>query len=117
MGCPESIRDKVFDGRDNVLRYVLYADGDALADLSGVTRVTIDPGGAASLIDSAVVGSGVIWWTDQAQHRGETVDVLSLKLGGQGVALGTYENVEIVVYDAVYTNGLEVETDIELTFQ
>lgn len=115
MGCSAPIAAPIYTGRDNVIRLVLFQDGDVLADLSAVTRVTIDLGG--TVIDSDIAGGSVIWWTDQEAYRGQNVDVLSLQLGDQGIAAGAYSDVVIVVYDAIYTNGLRLENDIKLTVQ
>lgn len=104
---------RVYNGRDNTISLVLLADGVVLADLSAVTRVTVAIGGVD--IDSAIAGSGVIWWTDQAEYDGQMVDVLRLKLGQQGIPEGVYNDTDIVVYDAVYVNGLNVQTPVEIT--
>jgi len=105
MACSNPIAAPVYIGRDNIIRLVLFRDGTVLDDLSGVTRVTVDIDGGTTVIDSDVVGGSVIWWTDTTQYHGQTVDVLSLQLGGQGIAAGTYTDVKLVVYDAIYTNG------------
>lgn len=105
----------VYSDRDNVIRLVLIAGGDVLADLSAVTRVTLDLDGGTTVIDSASAGPGVIWWTDTSAYRGATVDVLSLQLGDQGIAPGAYGDTELVIYDAIYTNGLRLENTLSLT--
>ncbi len=115
MTCFTTIKAPVYTGSDNIIRLVLIADGDVLADLSAITRVVLDLDGGTTVIDTDVVGAGVIWWTDQDQYRGQTVDVLSLQLGDQGIAVGTYENVALTIYDAIYVNGLRVENDLVLT--
>lgn len=99
----------VINGSDNVVRIALYAKGVALADLAAITRATVDFGGAVTLVDSAVVGSSVIWWTDSETYRGASTDVLSLSLGGQSIPAGTYEDVKIKIYSAAYDDGLQVE--------
>lgn len=116
--CAKAISASVYSGADNIIRLVLIADGDVLRDLSAVTRVTVtvtDENGVETLIDSDVVGGSVIWWTDQQDYRGSPTDVLSLQLGDQGLAAGSYPKTEIKIYDAIYTNGLMVENDLKLT--
>lgn len=115
MYCAAPILAGVYSGRDNVISLVLVADGAVLSDLSGVTRVTVDLDSGTTVIDSDIAGSSVIWWTDSEAHRGETVDVLRMALGSEAIAAGTYDDVEIVVYDATYPDGLRVENDIRLT--
>lgn len=109
----------VYTGRDNVERLVLFDRNEPL-DLAPVTRVTIDLNG--TVIDSDITGAGVIWWTDQQAYRGQTVTVLSLQLGDQGLTPGNYGDgeddlgpVELVVYDAMYLNGLRIENPIAVT--
>ena len=114
MGCDTAIAAPVYNGYDNELRLILFNAGQALADLSGLTRVTVSPGGAAAVIDSDTA-PGAIRWSDQESYRGQAVDVLTLKLGGEGLPAGVYEGVELVIYDAVYINGLKLETPLKLT--
>lgn len=114
MTCAPAIALNVYNGRDNVETLVLFRDGAVISDLSGVSRVTVDVDGGTTVIDSAVVGSSVIWWTDTTTYRGSTVDVLRLQLGGQSITAGTYTGVEIVTYDATYPNGLRVENTIKM---
>ncbi len=109
----------VYSGRDNVVRLVLFDRGEPL-DLTPVTRVTLDLNG--TLIDSDTAGPGVIWWTDTQAYRGQTVTVLALQLGDQGIPAGSYGDadddlgpVELVVYDATYINGLRVENPVAVT--
>ena len=115
MTCFNVIAAPVYSGRDNIISLLIKADGDILADLSGVTRVTVDMDGGVTVLDSDIVGSSVIWWTDSTTYRGETVDLLRLQLGDQGITAGTYDDVAIIVYDSTYTNGLQVENDIRIT--
>lgn len=113
--CAQQIAAPVYLGRDNTLSFVLTADGTVLADLSAVTRATVDLDGGTTVIDSDVAGSSVIWWTDYESYRGATVDVLRMALGSQAITAGTYDDVEIVIYDVTYPDGLRVENDIRLT--
>jgi len=117
MNCANPIAAPVYIGRDNVIRLVLIRDGDVLSDLSAVTRVTVDLDGGTTVIDSDLAGGSVIWWTDTTEYRGASVDVLSLQLGDQGIAAGVYDDVAIVLYDAVYTNGLRLENAVKFTVQ
>lgn len=115
MGCAANpIEAGVWTGRDNALALVLIADGQAVADLSGVTRAVVDLDGS-QVVDSDLVGAGVIWWNEQESYRGALVDVLKLRLGGQGLTPGVYQNVEVVVYDGNNPNGLIVETGTKIT--
>lgn len=108
------IAEAVYNGRDNVIALVLSNEGSVLTDLSGLTRVTVKVD-ASTTIDSAVVGSTVIWWTDTVTHRGVTTDVLKLKLGGQSLTAGEYAGCEVVIYDASLTNGAQIESPLKLT--
>lgn len=114
MTCVDTIKAPIYDGADNIISLVLIADGDVLADLSAVTRVVVDLDGS-QIIDSDVVGGSVIWYNEQELYRGQLVDVLRLQLGDQGLIPGSYPDVAITVYDAIYTNGLRVENDILFT--
>jgi len=115
MSCASRIAARVYLNRDNILQLVLFRDGDVLTDLSAVTRVTVDLDGGTTVVDSDIAGGSVIWWTDTTQYRGREVDILSLQLGDQGITAGVYEDVAVVIYDAVYTNGLRLETPLKLT--
>ena len=115
MSCSPSIAAPVYSGRDNVITLVLEADGARLADLSAVTRVTVDLDGGTTVIDSDVVGGSVIWWTDQITYRGAATDVLRLQLGDQSLPAGTYGDVGITLFDATYVLGLRVENTVRLT--
>jgi len=117
MACSNPIAAPVYIGRDNIIQLVLFRDGAVLDDLSGVTRVTVDLDGGTTVIDSDIAGGSVIWWTGTAQYHAQTVDVLSLQLGDQSIPAGTYTDVKLVLYDAVYTNGLQLENTIKLTVQ
>lgn len=112
MACFASVAAVIYNGTDNTISLVLIADGAVLADLSAVTRAVVDIDGT-TIIDSDVVGSTVIWWTDSQLYRGQSVNVLRLRLGGQGIAAGAYPDVKITIYDGVnYLNGLRVENPL-----
>ena len=112
MGC-YTTSARVYNGRDNIISLVLLDDGSVISDLSPVTRATVEVAGV--LIDSLVSGPTVIWWTDQAEYEGQTVDVLRLRLGEQSIPAGVYNDVDIIIYDAIYINGLKVQTPVEFT--
>jgi len=108
------IAESVYNGRDNVIVLVLSNLGSVLTDLSGVSRVTVKLD-ESTTIDSDVVGSSVIWWTDSVTYRGTTTDVVKLKLGGQSITAGEYSGCEVVIYDSNLTNGAQVESPLKLT--
>jgi len=112
MGC-YTTSARVYNGRDNIISLVLLDDGAVMVDLSPVTRATVEVAGV--LIDSAVSGPTVIWWSEQAEYEGQMVDVLRLRLGEQSIPAGVYNDVDIVIYDGVYINGLRVQTPVEFT--
>ena len=112
MNLDAPITLTVRNGRDNVERLVLF-DRFIPMDLAAVTRVTLQLG--ATLVDSATASAGAITWTEQQAYRGDIVDVLSLKLGGEGLVPGVYSDVRLVVYDAVNVNGVEVENAAKVT--
>ena len=101
MTC--SVSETVYLNRDNTIQLVLSSDGVAVADLSAITRIVVTVG--STTIDSAVVGSSVIWWTDQDTYDGALVDVLKLKLGHQSLSAGAYEDCRITYYDPARPNG------------
>jgi len=99
--------------RDNEFALFLLSRGVPLADLSDITRVVLEVDGQT--IDSAVVGSSVIWWSDSEEWRpGQLKPVVKFKLGnvgdGEGGLLlepGVVHGCKIVTYDAGHPNGLE----------
>lgn len=112
MSCPVPLQATVYNGRDNELEFPIFDSAGVVTDLSTVTRVTITIG--TTTIDSDVVGSSVIWWTETASYRGATVDVLKMVLGGQGLAVAEYADCELVIYDADHTNGRRIENPIKI---
>ena len=112
MGC-YTTSARVYNGRDNIISLVLLDDGVVLTDLSPVTRATVEVAGV--LIDSATAGADVIWWSQQAEYEGQMIDVLRLRLGEQGIPAGVYNDVDVVIYDSVYIQGLRVQTPVEFT--
>lgn len=117
MGCAGVMIAPVFNGRDNPIKVKLWRDGGQLVDLSGVTRVTVSINTpVVTVIDSDTAGPGVITWTDQVLSRGDLVDVLTLVLGHQGIATGSW-SCEIVLFDATYPNGLQLENALDIEVQ
>ena len=104
MTCAVLPIEIIYNGADNSIQYVLLDKGQPIVDLASLTRVTFTIG--TTTIDSDVVGSGVIWWSDQAEYYGTTVDIVSAKLGGQGLTAGDYPNSRITIYDPVNLNGI-----------
>lgn len=104
MTCAVLPLETIFNGSDNSIQYVLTDNGVPLIDLSSVTRVVFKIG--TTEIDSDVVGSGVIWWTDQTDYFGTTTDIVSAALGGQGLTAGSYSNSRITVFDPANPNGI-----------
>ena len=108
------IAESVYNGRDNIITLVLSNNGAVITDLTGLTRVTVKMD-ATTTIDSDVVGSSVIWWSDSVTYRGASTNVLRLALGGQSLTAGEYSGVEVVVYDATLTNGAQLQSPLKLT--
>lgn len=107
------IRETVYNGRDNVISLVILENDEPVADLSGLNRVVVTVAGSA--IDSDDVGSGVIWWTDSEDYEGTTVDVLRLRLGGQGIPEGIYTDVCLILFEPATPNGVLYANNIRLT--
>lgn len=105
---------QVDNGTDNHVDIAVEnANGDYETSLATVTRVTFTIGD--STIDSDVVGDDVIWWTDTISYRGETIAVISLRLGGQSITAGTYTGCKLTVYTAALTNGWRYATAYRVT--
>lgn len=114
MRHPCAIAFAVYNGADNSIALALEGeDGAILASLAALTRATLQIG--ATVIDSAVAGSSVVWWTDQAVFRRQTVDVLKFRLGHQGLSAGTFENCELTTFDAININGVRYHTPFDVT--
>ena len=99
-------------GRDNTDRLVLHADGDLLTDLGALTRATLEIG--ATLIDSDTDPGALFWGPPTLDYHGQQTEVLSLRLGHQGLAAGTYSGTLKVFDNGSYTNGLRVEPDLAI---
>ena len=104
MVCAVLPLETIYNGSDNSIQYVLLDQGAPITDLSSLTRVTFKIG--STVIDSDVVGSSIIWWTDQTDYFGTTTDIVSAALGGQGLTAASYPNSRITVYDPANPNGI-----------
>lgn len=111
--------EEVWLGRDNVSEWVVMDDDTPVTDLSGYTQAKVFIG--ADVIDSAVDGSGVLWWTDSVTAitlpDGQTFtgDVLRARLGLGDLTVGEYEDCRIVAYDSTNTNGLVLSDNVVVT--
>ncbi len=93
----------VYLSHDNINRLILRESGVG-QDLSAVTKITATF--RDILISSTDKAVGVITWDQVGYVDGE----IRLDLGGQAIPSGTYDDVYIVVYDAVNTNGIVWES-------
>lgn len=106
-------------GRDNVSEWVVMDDNVPVTDLSGTTQAKVFVG--TDVIDSAVDGSDVLWWTDSVTSitlpdgQSYTGDVLRARLGRGDLTVGEYEDCRIVLYDMDNTNGLVVSDNVIVT--
>lgn len=89
-------RITVYKSRDNT-ESLQFLDGGTVQDLSDITRVKLILDGSTT-IDSDDTPSAFDWTSNSEQ--------LDLKLGGVSLTVGSYENTEIVLYDAVNTSGV-----------
>lgn len=113
MVCAAPITAQVFTGSDNALSIALRGDDGALmTSLAMLTRATLTVG--ATVIDSATAGAGVIRWTDVRSYQGVTLDVVTLQIGGESLAVGTYAGCVLTVYSADKPNGVRIATPIKL---
>lgn len=89
----------VYLGHDNTIDLQLLEDGVAVS-LAAVTKITATFGD--TLVENAVPAAGSITWSGAGYDTGE------IRLNGLGLLAleaGFYD-VPIVVYTAVYTNGI-----------
>ncbi len=112
MVCAVLPIETIYNGADNSIQYVLLEKNQPIVDLSSLTRVTFTIG--STTIDSDVVGSGVIWWTDQTDYFGVTTDIVSAALGGQGLTVGDYPNSRITIYDPANPNGIVWSSGLQI---
>lgn len=88
--------------KGNIAEFVIYSDGSAVADLSGLTRAVICLGGVdADSADDATL----VWWTDSVTAKtlpdgsSFTGDVLRARLGQTtSLVAGVYSDGRISVY-------------------
>ena len=104
MVCAVLPLETIYNGSDNSIQYVLLDNGNPIIDLNSITKITFKIG--TTVIDSDAVGPTVIWWTDEVDYFGVTTDIVSAKLGGQGLTAGSYPNSRITVYDPANPNGI-----------
>lgn len=104
MRCDVLPLERVYNGTDGVIQYALLDNCSPIVDLSAVNRVVFNIGD--SVIDSEIAGPNVIWWTDSIQYRGQTIDVITARLGGQGIVTGEYTDGRLTVYDPDNSLGI-----------
>jgi len=116
MNCSSVQHLRIYRGLDNT-EHLLVTDGNGDAvSLAGVTKVQLEVGG--EVFDSSVLGSGAIWWTDTETYRGETVDVVKLKLGNAAplanLTESDYANGELRLFDGANPNGYQALTELRV---
>lgn len=114
-------KEEVWLERGNIIEWVVLEDDVPVSDLSSLTRavVCVDE----VVVDSAVEGSSVIWWTDSVTGKtlacvedAYTGDVLRAKLGGvTGLTAGEYDDCRVITFDAQNPSGIVVSDNIEIT--
>lgn len=89
----------IYLGHDNTVDRILKADGVAI-ETADITRIT------ATFNDGTYINSisktGDIKWDQVGYDAGE----IRFDLGGSNIKPGEHDGVPIVVYDAVYTDGI-----------
>ena len=115
-----SAKEEVWLTRSNIIEWVVSADCVPVTDLSATTQAVVCVDGAE--VDSAVVGSSVIWWTDSVTDKvladGTTFtgDVVRVRLGlVSTLEAGEYAGCRLVLYNPTYPDGLVVSDDIFIT--
>jgi len=94
-------REIIWNGRDNTIDFVLYADQDSgctIQNLSSVTHVAVTFG-SGTTISSAT--SPELFPGGVTSSVGE----LNLQFGNANLAPGAYKS-ELIVFDATNSNGL-----------
>jgi hypothetical protein len=109
------VKELFFDTHDNIRTIQLsndQADGIFLVtDLSQATKITIEfEDTDLATIDSTVETEAIDFTRDPVNG------VVDLKLGGLGIAPGSYA-AAIVVYDDVATNGIRWEPELVITIR
>lgn len=111
--------EEVFNGRDNIIEWVVSEDGDPVTDLSDTSRIVICVG--SDTADSDVLGSNVIWWTDSVTDKELpdgtlfTGDVVRAKLGQASLTAGVFTNCRMLLFDTESTNGAVISKSIKIT--
>jgi len=113
MSCRNRISETIYLGHDNTIGLLLLNDDVALVDLSAITRVVLTINDTD--YDSDSLASSIIWWTDSVSYRGETVNVIKFKLGGQSIVAGVYTGCKLVTFDPDNSNGVVWADDIKVT--
>lgn len=116
MGCHEPQFMTIDLGRDDVARALVSDENQEwMTSLAGITRVVLVIGDTVIDTEDAEVDNSVIWFTDTVQKNGETLAVISFRLGGLTIPVGTYEDCPLIIYDATNTNGWRHEPSIKVT--
>lgn len=111
--------EEVFLERSNTIEWVVTSDDVPVTSLNQLTRAVVVVGTTA--VDSSVVGSSVIWWTDSVTGKtlpngtSYTGDVVRARLGYVDLTAGEYEDCRLVIYDATHVSGLVVSDNIHIT--
>lgn len=106
-------KEVVILNRDNWFGLFLMEQGAPVSEFGSITRVVIEIDGVE--VDSDVVGSSVIWWSESEEWRaGVTKPVIKFKLGGQAIAAGTTHGCKVITFDAGHPNGIEWTRDLTI---
>ena len=113
--------EEVWLNRDNVTELVIVADGEPVTGLSAFESVAfcIDD----TVVDSAVWGSDVVWWTDGVTGK-QLVDgtyftgqVVRARLGRvSGIDAGEYEDCRLVARTAASPSGIVISDNLTFAF-
>jgi len=106
--------DVVYNGYDNTIERVLWADGD-VPSLTGVTRMVLDFGDGLT-VDSSIDASAFDWTQTVTDYEASLPVVASLgivagdpklvlSLGQSLIPAGSY-NAALIVYDAANPHGI-----------
>ena len=88
-----AVEADIWNGHDNIVSVLIREDGVA-KDLSGVTRMVLTVG--STVVDTATAPLAITW---------DANGKVNLKLGSQGLAVGTHA-CELVAYDPAGVNGV-----------
>ncbi len=110
MTCAALPVETIYNGRSNVIQYMLLDNSEPVEDLSSISRIIFTIGDTD--IDSDIVGQTIIWWSDQKTYidpitsEEKLIDIVTARLGGQGLLAGDYPNSQLIVYDPDNSTGL-----------